>query len=102
MREHRRHSDRDLAEGLTGEWCTFFIFKNYSSTTPQGEKTDSSFEDQNEGQQDKHECGPMDERRMLAVGDRDCEERLRDRDRSEQVAFGSRECTCRSSSFEES
>ena len=97
--EHHRHSDREQAEGLTGERCTFFVLKNYPSKAPRRDETNGSFEDPNEGQQGKRECGPMDERRMLAV--EDCEERPRDRDRRREVALGSRERICRSCCFEE-
>ena len=86
-------------KSLTGERCTLFILENYSSTLPSSEKTYSSFDDPNEGQNAKSECGPMDEWVMLVV--EDCEERPRDRDRSGEVAFRSGERVCRRSGFEE-
>ena len=94
-----RHRVETKAQGLTGERCTLFILENYSSTLPSGEKTHSSFDDPNEGQHSKSECGPMDEWVMLVV--EDCEERPRDRDRSREIAFRSRERVCRRSGFEE-
>jgi len=84
---------------LTGERCTFFVFEHNSSTAPRGEKTDSSFEDPNEGEKSKSESGPMNESRTLAV--EDGEEGPRDRDRSRKVAFGGSKRICRSSSLEE-
>ena len=61
-----------MVQGLTGERCTFFILKNYSSMTPRSKKTNGSFDDPNEGQGGKRERSPMDERIVLTV--KDCEE----------------------------